>query len=69
MFFMSSGILSENLAVFTGRVILLHHKDSLVPTDLSGVVYIDITKGINSARVQILKELNQILNLPPWVAP
>lgn len=41
----------------TGRVILLHIGPLELPTDLSGVTYIDVSKGIEAAGEQIRKEL------------
>lgn len=45
----------------TGRVILLHKGPLDVPSDLSGVVYIDISNGIEAAGENIRKELKDVL--------
>jgi len=44
----------------TGRVILLHVGPLELPSDLSGVTYIDISNGIESAGEQIRKELENV---------
>ncbi|MCE5308172.1 MAG: nucleotide-binding protein [Acidobacteriales bacterium] len=44
----------------TGRVLLLHKGDTEIPSDLFGIVYIDITAGIGSAGERIRKELSAI---------
>lgn len=41
----------------SGRVMLLRRGTVEIPTDLSGVIYIDITMGISSAGEQIRREL------------
>lgn len=46
----------------TGRVVLLHHGPLELPSDLLGVIYIDITKGIESAGEAIRKELAHVLS-------
>jgi CheY-like chemotaxis protein len=40
-----------------GRVLLLYKSELELPSDISGIVYIDITEGIGSAKELILKEL------------
>ena len=45
----------------SGRVILLHKGALDIPTDLAGVVYVDITAGIDAAGEGLRKELNQWL--------
>jgi CheY-like chemotaxis protein len=44
-----------------GKVFLLHHNKSVIPSDLHGLVYIDITKGISSALPNIKRELLDFL--------
>lgn len=46
-----------------GKVILLYRDGTEIPSDISGLVYIDITRGIRRAKKQILNELS------PWVQP
>lgn len=43
----------------TGRVVLLHKGDVELPSDISGVVYIDITSGVESAGEVIRRELEE----------
>lgn len=45
----------------TGRVILLYVGPLELPTDLSGVTYIDVTKGIEAAGEEIRKELRNVI--------
>lgn len=44
----------------TGRVILLHVGPLELPSDLSGVTYIDISDGIEAAGEEIRRELNNV---------
>lgn len=44
----------------TGRVILLHVGPIDLPSDLSGVVYINITNGVQEAGEEIRKELENV---------
>ena len=44
----------------TGRVILLHAGPLELPSDLSGVTYIDVSKGIESAGEKIRRELENV---------
>ena len=46
----------------TGRVLLLHSGPLDLPSDLSGVVYIDVSKGIAAAGEQIRKELTNVFD-------
>lgn len=46
----------------SGRVILLHRGDLEIPSDLAGIIYIDITDGIESAGEKIRKELIDLKN-------
>ena len=45
----------------SGRVLLLHKGPLELPSDLNGVVYIDISNGIAAAGEDIRKELQQII--------
>lgn len=45
----------------SGRVILLHQGELDLPSDLAGVVYIDITAGIESAGEAIRKEIANVI--------
>ncbi len=47
-----------------GKILLLHKGDLELPSDISGIVYIDITNGIEPAGEQIKHELNIVLNNP-----
>ena len=42
----------------SGRVLLLHEGPIELPSDLAGVVYVDISNGINAAGETIRKEVN-----------
>jgi len=44
----------------SGRIIVLHKGDLEIPSDLAGVVYIDISMGIESAGEKIRKELMEL---------
>jgi len=44
----------------SGRVILLYRSSLDLPSDLSGVVYIDVSKGIESAGENIRKEIAHV---------
>jgi len=45
----------------SSRVILLHKGEIELPSDISGIIYIDIENGISAAREQIRVELEQLL--------
>lgn len=45
----------------TGRVFLLHKGPLDLPSDISGIIYIDISNGIEAVAEQIRKELQSIL--------
>lgn len=45
----------------SGRVFLLTKGDIEIPSDISGIVYIDITNGVESAESTILAELKDWL--------
>lgn len=47
----------------SGRVILLHKGTLDIPSDIHGIVYIDITNGIEAAGEKIRLELSGFLNL------
>lgn len=40
-----------------GRVILLHQGDCELPSDISGIIYIDVSNGVEAAGEKIRKEL------------
>jgi len=44
----------------SGRVILLHQGPLELPSDLSGVTYIDVSNGIEAASEEIRRELNNV---------
>lgn len=44
----------------TGRTIVLHKGDLEIPSDLSGVVYIDVSKGVAVASEDIRRELSTL---------
>jgi predicted nucleotide-binding protein len=48
-----------------GRVILLHHGDVELPSDIHGIVYIDISRGITGAAQEIKREA---ANIKRWAA-
>jgi CheY-like chemotaxis protein len=45
----------------SGRVLLLHKGPVDLPSDLSGLVYIDVTNGIEAAGEQIRKEIRHVV--------
>jgi len=45
----------------SGRVLLLHKGPIELPTDISGIVYIDISHGIEAAGERIRRELSHVL--------
>jgi predicted nucleotide-binding protein len=45
----------------SGRVLLLHKGPLEIPSDLSGIIYIDITNGIEAAGESIRKEINHVV--------
>ena len=55
------GLFFGTLGRASGRVILLHKGPIELPSDISGIVYIDITHGVESAGEQIRKEVNHVL--------
>ena len=46
----------------SGRVVLLYWSSLDLPSDLSGVIYIDISKGIEAAGETIRKEIAHVTN-------
>jgi CheY-like chemotaxis protein len=44
----------------TGRIFILHDGPLDIPTDLSGIIYIDISGGIESAGERIRREVNNV---------
>jgi predicted nucleotide-binding protein len=46
----------------SGKVFLLYKKGVEIPSDLSGIIYIDITNGVLSASEYIRRELEDLLN-------
>lgn len=46
----------------SGRVILLYQAQLELPSDLAGIIYIDVSNGIESAGEQIRKELNHVIH-------
>jgi len=47
----------------SGRIILLHKGQLDIPSDISGLIYIDISNGIDAAGEAIRKEISRLLNL------
>jgi predicted nucleotide-binding protein len=56
------GFFLGKLGRLSGRVFLLHKGPIELPSDLSGVIYIDITGGIDAAGETIRKELKHVLD-------
>jgi len=52
------GIFLGSLSRRSGKIILLKKGNIELPSDISGVVYIDIGSGIKAAETQIKKEIN-----------
>jgi predicted nucleotide-binding protein len=55
------GYFLGRLARRRGRVVVLHKQGVAVPSDLHGVVLIDVTHGVESARSAIAKELAELI--------
>ena len=55
------GFFLGSLGRQSGRVFLLHKGPLELPSDLNGVVYVDIANGIEAAGEQIRKELEHVL--------
>lgn len=49
----------------TGRVILLYRGPLELPSDLTGVLYVDVSSGLNSAKDQIRAELERLFDYAP----
>lgn len=45
----------------SGRVLLLHRGPLEIPSDITGVAYVDISNGVEAAGEQIRKELSHVL--------
>lgn len=43
----------------SGKIIVLHKGNLELPSDISGIIYIDITEGINSKKDSLHKELSE----------
>ncbi|HEY3306774.1 MAG TPA: TIR domain-containing protein [Candidatus Binatia bacterium] len=55
------GFFLGSLGRSSGRVFLLYKGPLELPSDLSGVIYVDITNGIDAAGEEIRKELQHVL--------
>ena len=55
------GFLYGALGRRSGRILLLHKGQVELPSDISGIVWIDISKGIAAAGEEIRRELNAII--------
>ena len=55
------GFFLGNLGRESGRVILLHHGPIDLPSDLAGVVYIDISGGVGAAGEDIRREIAHVI--------
>jgi CheY-like chemotaxis protein len=55
------GFFLGTLGRSSGRVFLLYKGPLEIPSDLSGVIYIDITNGLDAAGEEIRKELRYVL--------
>jgi predicted nucleotide-binding protein len=55
------GYFLGSLRRLTGRVILLHKGPIQLPSDVDGVVYLDITRGLRSALPELRRELKEWL--------
>jgi predicted nucleotide-binding protein len=56
------GFFTGTLGRETGRVILLHVGPLELPSDLIGITYIDISKGIEAAGEEIRRELKNVID-------
>jgi predicted nucleotide-binding protein len=43
----------------SGKIIVLHKGNLELPSDISGIIYIDITEGTNSKKDSLHKELSE----------
>ena len=55
-----AGFFYSKLQRTTGKVILLKKGELEIPSDISGMIYIDITNGISSASDEIRRELKEL---------
>ena len=55
------GYFMAALGRHSGRVLLLHKGPLDLPSDISGLIYIDVTSGVLSAGEQIRQELKDVL--------
>ena len=55
------GFFLGSLGRLSGRIVLLHRGPIELPSDLSGVIYIDISDGIESSGEQIRNELQHVI--------
>jgi predicted nucleotide-binding protein len=51
----------------SGRVFLLHKGDVEIPSDIHGIVWVDITNGVLSAHEQIAREVSHLAGIRPPV--
>jgi len=56
------GFFLGKLGRLSGGVFLLHKGPTELPSDLGGVIYIDITGGVDAAGETIRKELKHVLH-------
>ncbi len=56
------GYFLGSLGRLSGRVVLLHRGPIELPSDLSGVIYVDITGGVEAAGEQIRSELQNVIH-------
>lgn len=57
------GFFYASLERMSGRVIILHKGEVELPSDISGIVWIDITHGINTAGEAIRKEVAAFIDV------
>jgi len=48
-----------------GRVLLLHKGDVEIPSDIHGIVWVDIANGVLSAHEQIAREVSHLIGIRP----
>ena len=56
--FLLGGYFYAALKRKSAKILLLHKGDLELPSDISGIIYIDITNGIEAAGGQIERELD-----------
>jgi predicted nucleotide-binding protein len=54
------GFLLGKLGRESSRILLLHKGSVEIPSDIAGIVYIDVTEGIKSASEDIRRELRAL---------